>query len=133
MAFQHARRAAAERPQPNRAIPGRRRQRRAIGRNRERHDRRGVSLEDLVGLLAAGVQIAIFASAPAVTMRPSLRKATAFTASAWNRSTCSADSACQRPADRRCIETARKHVLAVGRDRNGTHRAAMAGELGVSG
>ena len=42
-------------------------------------------------------------------------------------------SARERPADRGRIEAARKKVFAVGRNRNGADRSAMAGELGLHG
>ena len=132
--FEHARLAAAERPEPHRVIPGRRREPRAVGRNRERHDRRRVPFQHRVGLRACPrVQIAMRPSSPAVTARPSRSSATAFTASSWKRSTCSAAlrASDQRIAER--IEAARDRARAVGRHRDRAHRPAMAAQLRLRG
>ena len=55
------------------------------------------------------VQIAICASAPAVTMRPSLSQATAFTALSWKRITCSATL---RVSDQRIAEVSKLPEMA---------------------
>ena len=133
MAFEHTRLAAArQRPQPDGAIPGRRRQRRAVGRHREADDRRRCDLRAPAPASAApGCQIAILPSSPPVTMRPSGASATAFTALSWKRSTCSAALRVsdQRIAER--VEAAGDRVRAVGRDRERAHRAAVAAQLRV--
>ena len=54
VAFEHARRAARERPQPHRVIPRRRGQRPALGRYSKGRNRRRMTLEDLSGRPARG-------------------------------------------------------------------------------
>ena len=76
-----------------------------------------------------GGQMAMLASSPAVTMRPSGRKATAFTALSWNLSTRSAPAGTERPDDGRRIEAAGDRAAPVRRDRHRPHRAAMAAQL----
>ena len=54
MLVEHARRAACERPKPHRVIPRGRCERCAIGRYRQRDDRRRMAFEHRVGLCLAG-------------------------------------------------------------------------------
>ena len=91
MPFEHARRAARERPQPHRVVPAGRGERLAVGRDGETDDRAPYALPGRPpACRAPGCQMAMRASSPLVAMRPSRRKATAFTAPSWNLSTFSA-------------------------------------------
>ena len=135
MAFEHARRAAGERPQPHGVVPRGRGERRAVGRHRERRRPAPCGLRARVAgcrlarlpdrdarILAAGDDAAVRAGS-----------ATAFTAPSWKRSTCSAALRVQRPADRRGVEAAGDRGRAVGRDRERAHRPAMAAQLRLRG
>ena len=110
MAFEHARRAAVQRPQPHGVVPRRRRDALAVGRHRERHDGRGMAGELLDRVGRPGCQIAILPSSPPVTSRPSGRIATAFTALSWKRITCSATL---RSSDQRIAEVSKLPDSAV--------------------
>ena len=129
MAFEHARRAARQRPQPGAVVPGRRSQRRAIRRHRQRHHRRRMAFEHharrrLAGLpdgdariLAAGGDAAVAEEDGrihrAVVKPQHLLRAVAL----------------QRPADRRRVEAARDRRPAIGCDRERAHRPAVPAQL----
>ncbi len=61
--------------------------------------------------------------------RPSRSSATALTAPSWKRSTSARRPCAQRPADRGGVEAAGDRGLAVRRDRERAHRAAMSAQL----
>jgi hypothetical protein len=129
MALEHPRRAPVERPTTDCAIPGCRGERGAVRRYRECYNRPLVSFENSVrllfprrpdgdaGILAGGHGAAV--SRDRDRIHRALMKAHHLLGGI----------APKRPADRRCVEAARKRGAAVGRDRKRAYRTAMPAQL----
>ena len=86
----------------------------------------------LSGALLPALQSAMRPSAPPVTARPSASSATAFTASSWKRSTC---SALLRVSDQRIAEESKlpESASLPSCEPRARAPAAMAAQLGVRG
>ena len=129
MALEHARLAAGERPQPRGVIPRRRRERRAVRRNRERHHRRLVAFKHGVGLRLAGRQIAMRVSSPLGGGAAVGQQRHRVHRAVVEAQHLGGGVLLQRPADGGRVEAAGQRRLAVGRDRERPHRPAMAAQL----
>jgi len=131
--LKHACRTSGEVPNARGVIPGRRRQHGSVGRDRERHHRRGVALEHRRGLLLAAPpdrDAGILAAGrdPAIGKESHRVDRAVMEAQHLRGRVC-----LQRPADRGGVEAARDGHRAVGRDGQRAHRPAMATQLRLRG